>query len=804
MSKVEATARLAKDGPNRLPAAMPRRAHQQLLSVLREPMLILLLAAGLISYTLGEPLEATFLLLSVLFVIAISFYQTRKTDKALDALRVLIAPRAQVMRDGVIQKISSEDVVNGDLILLTEGDRVPADAQLTQVANLSIDESTMTGEAFSIDKQVGHKVLSGTLVVRGHGEALVTASGTQTEIGKMGKSLFRPSNKRTNLQEEIDRLVIRIATLSILSAVAVTITFGLTRGRWLEGSLAGIAAVMSLLPEELPIILTVFFGLGAWRMSRLGVVVRSNPAIEMLGQVSVLCVDKTGTITKNEMTLVKQNPDVAFYGLLASPQNPFDPMDRAFHLAATLDDNWHLLREYPVTEEQLAICHVWETPKGSLQYAAKGAPETIAKFCGYTDEELADLLREVDEVAQGGFRVLAVAALEVSSGLELPVDPSSLPFQFIGLALLSDPVRPGVADAVRTMSQAGVRTIMITGDYSVTATAIASEIGLLNPSQVLTGPDMEKLSDEALRDHIDRVNVFSRMLPSQKLRLVEALRSKSNIVAMTGDGVNDAPALKSANVGIAMGSRGSEVAREAADIVITDDSFISITNGISEGRRIYSNLRRASSYIIAIHVPIFGLAILPVLSPYWPLVLLPAQIALLELIIDPASSLAYENEKQSASDMQNPPRKSGDHMINKSLVFVSLMQGFFLLIGAGGVYLWALANGLSQGQTRAISFATLLLGNLFLMLANRSLSVSLVEILLRRTNAQAYVIFVAGISILIILFAVTPIRTALRFESLEFTYWLLAFCASSLSIVWLESYKAFKKIRKSRVKNSGA
>ena len=793
LSKIEASARLAQDGPNRLPTAKPRRAYQQLISVLREPMLVLLLAAGLISYTLKEPLEATFLLVSVLFVIGISFYQTRKTDKALEALSVLVAPRALVRRDGQVEKISSEDVVVEDLILLREGDRVPADATLIQVSNLAIDESVMTGEAFSIDKQIGHKVLSGTLVVRGHGEATVTATGARTEIGKIGKVLFKPSNKRTNLQAEIDHLVWRVAILSIIGALTVTLIYGLTRGGWLEGSLAGIAAAMSLLPEELPIILTVFFGLGAWRMTRMGVLIKNNPAIEMLGQVSVLCVDKTGTITKNEMALDLQNPDVAFYGLLASPQNPFDPMDKAFHAAAQMDERWKLLREYPVSEKQLAICQAWQMTDGGVQLSAKGAPETIARFCKYSDQEIGRLLHDVDEAAKSGYRVLGVAKHQLSADGNLPDDPGNLHFEFVGLALLSDPVRPGVAESIKTMHQAGVRTIMITGDYSVTASTIASEVGLSNPTEVLTGTEIEKLSDDELGQLVERVSVFSRMLPSQKLRLVKAIKSNYKVVAMTGDGVNDAPALKEANVGIAMGTRGSEVAREAADIVITDDSFISIANGISEGRRIYSNLRRAATYIIAIHVPIFGMAFLPVLSPSWPLVLLPAQIALLELIIDPASSLAYENEAQSPSDMQKPPRQISERLIDKRVMFIACMQGVLLLVGAVGVYLWAIATGLSDNQTRAISFATILLGNLFLMLSNRSLSASIGEILLRRRNVHSYIIFVIGIFILLLIFTIPQIREALRFDPLALNQWLLVIFASSLNVIWLEIHKAFRR-----------
>lgn len=793
LSETEAASRLKQYGPNLLPSAKPRRPVDQFVAVIREPMLLLLVGAGLISFTLGEPLEATILMFSVCIVIGISLYQTQKTDKALAALKTLSAPKATVIRNGIAEKINSQNIVLEDVILLREGDRVPADAELLEVTNLMIDESAMTGESFAVEKQIGHRVISGTLVVKGHGKAIVTATGSSTEIGKIGRVLFRPSNKRTNLQIEVDRIVVKVATFSIASALAVAIIYSLTRGDWLEGALAGIASAMSLLPEELPIVLTVFLGLGAWRMSKLGVLVRSNPAIELLGQVSVLCVDKTGTITKNEMALIVKNQDVAFYGLLASPQNPFDPMDKAFQVAAKIEDHWKLTREYPVSEKQLAICQAWETDRQEIVLAAKGAPETIAQFCRFTSAQLTELIGEVDEYAKQGFRVLGVAKHKLAPGSELPDDAAELEFEFVGLAQLSDPVRPGVSDAVRVTEQAGVRIVMITGDYPITAKTIATEIGISNPSEVVTGPEMAKLTDNEIKELVQRVNVFSRMLPTQKLQLVEALKESSEVVAMTGDGVNDAPALRASHVGIAMGSRGSEVAREAADLVITDDSFISITNGIKEGRRIYANLRRAFAYIIAIHIPIFGMALLPVLSAYWPLVLLPAQIAVLELLIDPAASLAYENEKLSPAEMRKPPRKLGLRLFTKDFVSISIFQGLLLFAGSSGIYLWSISQEHSDNKTRAVTFATILLGNLFLMVSNRSQSASLVELFASRSNRQVYLILAIGIALLVAIFYNPTIRDAMRFEALNTKQWLTVIFASSLSIIWFEIYKALKR-----------
>ncbi len=791
LSSAAAQAKLKQDGPNILSAEAPKTFISQVLSVLKEPMILLLLGAGGISLFLGEPIEALVLVLGVFFIISITLVQSRRTDQALAALKKLSAPKALVLRDGEAVLISSDAVVTGDLIILREGDRVPADCELVEVSQLSIDESTMTGESFAIDKLVGQKALSGTLVVHGSARGVVVATGNRSEIGRIG-SMLSPKEKRTLLQLEVDRLVKVIALIASLAALTVAVVYGITRGDWLEGSLAGIAAAMALLPEELPIILTVFFGIGAYRMAKNNVLVRSNPAIEMLGQISVLCVDKTGTITKNEMVLVADSPEVALTGLLASPREPFDPTDRAFHVAATVNPDWEFAREYSVPDNFLGVIQAWKTNIAEYLVAAKGAPESILNLCNLTQEDKSSILQAVDSAAREGFRVLAVARLFSS---EIPLDAKSEQFEFIGLARLSDPVREGVQEAVSLLQGAGVRTVMITGDYPVTAKSVAHQIGLRNQSRVITGDEIDELDDLELRQVVEDVDIFSRMRPAQKLRLVEALKSNSEIVAMTGDGVNDSPALKAANIGIAMGMRGSEVAREAADLVIADDSFISIAEGVRAGRRIFGNLRKAATYIIAIHIPIFAMALVPLFNPAWPLVLLPIQIALMELLIDPASSLAYEAEKSSQSQMKTKPRRIGERLITKAITKSSFSQGIVLFAAALAIYINSILMGESEQAVRGQTFAVLILGNLLLMLGNRSASAPVFSLIGARGNTHALVIFLVGLGVVGLLFSSSSLAGLLQMEPVSLERWPWVLLAGASGLIWLELGKIFRIMR---------
>ncbi|MEZ5115872.1 MAG: cation-translocating P-type ATPase [Candidatus Nanopelagicales bacterium] len=838
LSTREAAERLAIDGPNELPTAKPRNLARQAWDVVREPMLLLLLGAGTVNFLLAEPLDGAILMSFVVVVIGISLYQEHKTENALAALRDLSSPRALVVRDGVQLRIPGRDVVRGDTILLAEGDRVPADGVLVESVNVSVDESALTGESVPVRKVASHDdaatyrmgrpggdattwVFSGTLVVKGHGVSVALGTGSDTELGRIGTQLREIETGRTPLQREVNRLVAVIAVIGVLAAVVVVVVYGLTRGVWLEGLLAGIATAMAMLPEEFPVVLTVFMALGAWGMSRRRVLTRRAAVIETLGSATVLCVDKTGTLTLNQMTvhafvvdgrtiLVGDGPlpedarAVAESAALACPPEPFDPMDLAFtsvrdhHLpdSARPPAGSELVREYPLTEQLLAVTQVWRVPgRHDLQVAVKGAPEAVTGLCDLDPDRVGSVTAEVERAAESGQRILAVGRGRHSPDRPLPDDPRGFDLEYLGLAALYDPVRPGVADAVAECAHAGVRTIMITGDYPATALAIADEIGLDTGSGCITGPELERLSDDELTDRVRRVNVFARMVPEQKLRLVRALQSHGDVVGMTGDGVNDAPALRAADIGIAMGARGTDVARESADLVITDDDFGSIVGGVRQGRGIFDNLRKAMAYIIAVHVPIVGMALVPVFVAEWPLVLLPVQIAFLELIIDPACSVVFQAEQVDPRIMDIPPRGLGEHMLRARVLVLSILQGLSVLAMVLAVYVVAVLADRPDEEVRSITFVTLVIGNLALILVNRSWRLPVWRTFAERRNPTLKWILAGAGILLVLLMSVPALQNAFGFGPVTPADWLLAASAGVLGVLWFEAYKSLRLIR---------
>lgn len=794
LSDAEVADRRTRFGYNRLPVDKSRRLPRQLLSVLREPMMALLVAAAVISAVLGDAIEAFALTLSVLIVISISLFQVRTTDKALQMLEELSAPKATVYRNGELQLIPSEEVVVDDLLLLKEGDRVPADCVLQDTHTLLIDESIHTGESISVDKEVGALAFAGTLVVRGHATATVESIGSASQLGQIGAQLTG-EEKRTHLQSEVDKIVRVVAAVALITALTVSIVYALTRGDWLQGTLAGIASAMALLPEELPIVLTIFLGLGAWRMARSKVIVRNSPAIEMLGQITVLCVDKTGTVTMNEMTLIDPSPEIIYYGALASIPGSLDPVDKAFLKRHTPDEDLTLIREFPLNEENLVFCQIWRRRSGELIAALKGAPEKVIEICGLDYERKSLVIRELDQNARAGLRILGVGKAMVSDAAISAENFDEFRFEFVGLAAMKDPVRQGVGDAISELSGAGIRTVLITGDYPQTAESIGREIGLLQTEGAVNGDELSKLNAQQLAAVVRTQNIFSRVKPQQKLLLVEELQRQGEIVAMTGDGVNDAPALKKANVGLAMGKHGSEVAREAADLVIADDSFLSIAEGVRAGRRIFANLRKAASYVIAIHIPIFGMALVPITSTAWPLVLLPIQIAILEIIIDPSASLVYESEPASQDQMNSKPRPKGERLISSQVLRLASLQGVILFLGSLAAFLVALSNDFSDEQVRSVTFGTILLGNLLLMLANRSRTAGLIELISGRRNKLALFIFFAGILAMFLMFSVPLIREAFSLSALSPIDVLIIVGCALPALLWLELHKLRSRLQ---------
>ncbi len=784
LTSAEAAARLAAEGPNALPVPGRHGLAAIALGVLREPMFLLLLAATGIYLLLGDVHEAMVLGASIAGVIAITVTQERKAERALEALRDLSSPRAMVMRDGQRKRIAGREVVRGDLLILAEGDRVPADARLFQATELSADESLLTGESLPVDKRAGDPVFSGTLLVRGQGRAEVTATGPRSEFGRIGASLATLEPGKTALELETARIVRLVAVFAVALSLALMLLYALTRGDWLAGVLGGLTLAMATLPEEFPVVLTVFLALGAWRISQHGVLTRRMPAIEMLGAATVLCVDKTGTLTENRMAVVETPQAAVDLAALACEVDLFDPMEKAIVAAAGTDalrvrDTWRLERDYPFGDDFLAVCHAWRSPQGMLRVAIKGAPETVLALCGRMDA-----IEEVRRAAGEGLRLLAVG----EAGWEgpLPEDPRRYAFRFAGFVRLSDPLRASVPEAVAQCRRAGIRVVMITGDFAGTALHIARQAGI-EAGEALSGEQVAAMDDAALAAAVRRVNVFARVRPEQKLRLVQAYRSAGEVVAMTGDGVNDAPALKAAHIGIAMGSRGTDVAREAAALVLLEDDFGSIVRTVQLGRRIYENIRNAMRYLVSVHVPIAGMSFLP-MALGGPLFLLPVHVVFLEFVIDPACTLVYEAERTEAGAMQRPPRDPREPLFNAAMLATSFALGLTMLGAVFAAYWGALRGGSSESGARTIAFAAIVFSNLALLFVTRSRTRSAFATL-REPNAALWGITLGALGALAGAIYLPAAAAIFRFTPLGAAQLLLAAAAGIAGVAWVELLK---------------
>lgn len=806
LSEREAALLLSKFGLNELPAEKKGSLFDSAVKVVREPMILLLILAGVISFVLAERVDGMLLISTVFIIIGISLFQERRTETALSALRSLSAPQALVIRSGKRIRIPTKEVVPGDLIQLLEGDRVPADAEIIDLKYLVLDESLLTGESVPVTKNLGDQVFTGTLVVRGHGIAIVRTTGKSTELGRIGSSLSGMKEQLTRLQLSISRIVKGIGIGALLTVTFVIAVYGVTRGNWLEGALAGIAVAMALIPEELPVILTIFMTLGAWRMTKVGVIVRRTATIEALGSVTVLCVDKTGTLTKNEMKIEELkllngdtwnassafNPDfeeLISIGSLATPTVAFDPMDLAFKTLETSNRlaSYKSLSEIPLSKERLIYTHVWQK-ENRVIVAAKGAPEHIARICGLSETQLNSFHDLVATSASHGFRVIAVAKMELSESEFRSKKIDEIGLQFLGFSLLRDPIRDGVPDAINLCRAAGIRTIMITGDHPATAIAVANEIGIPS-SSFMTGEILSQASDSDLREKVKSVSIFARVTHDHKLRLINALKTNGEIVGMTGDGINDAPALRAADIGIAMGGRGTDVAREASDMIITDDNFVSIVSGIKRGRTIFSNIKKAIIYVIAIHVPIFGMAIIPILNPLWPLVFLPALIAFHEIVIDPAASIVYEVEQSDPEIMNQKPRAATASLISRLDFLYSVLQGLSVFALVAIIYFVSLGNGSSDNRVRSLTFGTLLISNVILIMINRSRDLTIYRTVFKIKNVAAPWIALLAISILLILINVRVFREAFDLELLAISDYLILAGLSYLSLCWTDLRK---------------
>jgi Ca2+-transporting ATPase len=744
LSKEEARVRLEQVGYNELEKKKKGGWWRFLLSVFSEPLFFLLVGAATLYVVLGDYQEGLVLSMAMVLIIAITFFQKQRSSRALEALKNLSAPRALVLRDGRAERIPGREVVPGDWLLLSAGDRVAADATLLESSGLYADESLVSGESVSVHKTVAgtSQLLAGSMIVSGKGVAVVSATGVQAQLGKIGHAVQQVKERRSGLQIAAAKLTKKLLWLGFFISAAVVLAYFFSRGNFLAALLHGLSASMAILPEEFPVVMTIFLAVGAWRIAQNNVLTRNPSAIESLGAATVLCADKTGTITQNKMVVAQLYDGTlwldrasfskrgdSFRTLLrvarhASEIQSVDPMDVAIIEAYSGWDSTFvdlsLIKEYPLQDDLLAVTRVMQTEKKhDLLVAAKGAPETIFRLCNLSDQEELNYHKALHTMAERGYRVLGVASASIET-TRVPDHPSGFKFTFLGLLGFEDPIRPETKEAMESCRHAGIRLVMITGDHPATAKKIAEEIGL--SGKVMTGDEIEKLEDETLTIEVNNCRVYARILPSQKLRLVKAFHKNGEVVAMMGDGVNDAPALKAADIGIAMGKKGTDVAREAADLVLLDDNLISVVRAISLGRRIYSNLQKAMLYILSIHIPIVGLVLIPAFGAELPTIMLPVQIVFLELIIDPVCSVAFESQPGETGQMRQPPREKEALFFSGWFFKRSFFVGTLLLVVVFLVYWLGILWRLEERLIRGSAFLLLVVGNVFLISSMLSLS----------------------------------------------------------------------------------
>lgn len=790
-------------------------------------MFLLLMIAAVIYFILGEPRDGAIMLIFVIGIISIDIIQEWKTDKTLNALKDLSAPHVTVIRDGGEQKIASSDLVPGDLMIIVEGVKIPADGSVIRCADLCVDESSLTGEAEGIwkistencppTKDYWRKdyCYAGTLVTQGSATILVDKIGSNTEYGKIGLGVASAPQEDTPLQTQTAKLVKTSAVISGILFVLVGIFTFLDisdhpfKARLIESILSGVTLAMAMIPEEFPVILTVFLSMGAWRLAKKNSLVRRLPSVETLGAVSVLCVDKTGTITLNQMTVQKtwtasgtEQSLLETMGLGCETET-YDPMEKA--MLKYCEDN-HIQREelfsnefiseYAFTNELKMMGHVWRKD-GKLIIAAKGSPERILSICTLTDSERKIAEEKIHELSSEGLRVIAVGVQYPESEESLPSSITDCNLTLLGLIGLADPPRESVKKDIEICNKAGIHVVMITGDNGITASAIAKKIGITGSDHIITGDVLETLSDEELQEVVKDVSIFSRVIPEHKMRIIKAFKANGEIVAMTGDGVNDAPALKYADIGIAMGKRGSEVSREAADLILLDDNFTTIVETVRDGRRIYDNIRKAVGYVFTIHIPIAFASLLGPIMGIAPrsLLLLPLHVVLLEIIIDPTCSIVLERQPAERNIMECPPRDPKEKMLTTGLLTKSILQGLFVFAASFGAYYAVLQNNpANAASARSMGLTIIMIANLFLVQVNSSDRDFAIQSFFRLLKDKVMWAVNIGTLLLLTIILYSPLSTHLKLSPLSFTQLLTAFGLAAASVLWYEVVKLIKHV----------
>ena len=816
-------------GKNELTPQNKESFFKKAFHIICEPMFLLLIVAAIIYFVLGEPRDGAIMLIFVVGIISIDIIQEWKTDKTLNALRDLSAPQVKVIRDDEEKVIASVDLVPGDLMLICEGVKIPADGAVIKCNDLCVDESSLTGEAEGVWKISSDKAVetsdywrrdycyAGTLVTQGTATVRVDEIGSGTEYGKIGANVASAPVEDTPLQKQTGKLVKLCAGIAaVLFALVGLFTYinipdHSTGPRLIESVLSGITLAMAMIPEEFPVILTVFLSMGAWRLAKKHSLVRKLPAVETLGAVSVLCVDKTGTITMNQMTV--QNPWLASgdeHELietmgLACETEAYDPMEKAMldycethgitkeHLFSG-----ELISEYAFTNELKMMGHVWNR-NNRITVAAKGSPEKILSICCLSDSEKEAANHKILEMSQEGLRVIAVAKMEPKTEKDVPENITCCNLTLLGLIGLADPPRDGIKENIALCNRAGIRVVMITGDNGITAASIAKKIGMKDYENIITGDMLNALSDDELREKVKNVSIFSRVIPEHKMRIVKAFKDNGEIVAMTGDGVNDAPALKYADIGIAMGKRGSEVSREAADLILMDDNFTTIVDTVRDGRRIYDNIRKAVGYVFTIHIPIAFASLLAPLLGVAPtaLLLLPLHVVLLELIIDPTCSIVLERQPAEKDIMDRPPRNPRNNIVNAGILIKSIIQGLVIFAASFGTYFYMLAgNSENAPLARAMGLSIIMLSNVFLVQVNSSdrdfAFQSIKRLACDKVMWLATLVTIAGLMIILY----TPLNVFLKLQAPTAAQLFTCLGIAAASVLWFELVKLIKKLAK--------
>lgn len=824
-----------KFGKNELIPEKKEDLFHKILKVLSEPMFLLLIFAAVIYFILGEPQDGAIMLVFVLGIISIEVIQEWKTDKTLKALKDLSSPHSRVIRDGEEKTINSGDLVPGDWMLIAEGIKIPADGEVLKCNDLCVDESSLTGEAEGVWKNPVEKTNSentdywrddycyaGTLVTQGNATILVDKIGALTEYGKIGMNVASAPESPTPLQRQTGKLIKLCAGIAaVLFALVTGITYlnlpdHLFKARIIESILSGITLAMAMIPEEFPVILTVFLSMGAWRLANKQSLVRKLPSVETLGAVSVLCVDKTGTITMNQMTVREtwsinnDNNSLAEILGLGCETNAYDPMEIAMlayceRLNLTKDSlfSGELISEYPFTNSSKMMGHVWKR-EGNIIIAAKGSPERILTLCTLSSDERLLVEEKIVELSKKGLRVIAVAQEKVNTMENIPTTLLECHLQLCGLVGLADPPRESVKVDIKNCTKAGVRIAMITGDNGITASSIAKQIDMPNNDKIISGDELDRMSDEELSRKIRDVSIFSRVVPEHKMRIVKAFKENGEIVAMTGDGVNDAPALKYADIGIAMGKRGSEVSREAADLILMDDNFSTIVDTIKDGRRIYDNIRKAVGYVFTIHIPIALTSLIAPLMGISPiaLMLFPLHVVLLELVIDPTCSIVLERQPAEKDIMERAPRDPKEKLLTAKTLSKSIFQGLVIFAASFGTYYIILQNnGENATVARTMGLAIILLSNILLVQVNSSNSDFMINTFKLLVKDKVMWTVSLGTIIVLLVMLYSPLNTFLKLAPLSATQFLSVCGISVVAVMWYELVKLVHYInRKKRAK----